>query len=722
MCHILFLLLIAAISAGELSEDCKYVNSTYELTSVDRVKACFDSYQIHQDIIDAIIRNLEIIHDFYPYNDIAMNPPSEPAGYFKKMNFTYELEQLKTLLSQSDRIVSKVFRPTMKLISGFRDSHFGLSINPVIGKYENIFSRVFLRLPFEWTCTVEGNIRKVKITSPNEVFLSQEAIETITAMNKGRWLASTVDGKDAFDFFSNIGGEYNSMKSPRGSLYYSQAYGSKGLSLLVYPRDDVFDTHTIVFSDPDNTTVNFTFGFFNTNARGNSNRDKMPDTKMPASFPFYYTSKKQEEETWEMLKHLKVHSLRDDHYIVTCDKYADMFAAQNEFMNYIEIPSFNYQGELAERFILELLECVAVFDTNSNPIIILFPGNPGGNPALRILSYFLLMPSADFRALHAMRKSEASRHIAVDKKFIVNIGFSSDEQTCDHINDTSDAESFFSMTETDDLGGGFTHERTEKAVEGFKSVLLTFSDYRIWKNVRNPTDIIIATDGYCVSTCAYFVNDAINSGAAIVAGFGLTNPGDDLFAAGQCPSYVIKPEEFFDELEDNSKYGLQFVATVAESYSISDKNNVVPGDYSIIPVDVHTQFYDSYNPQDGQSLQRFWLLSDIARVHEQFKTECNPANKKLIQVSKQCKSNDPFAVLSGYICGSNGEWNVSTCRIARCSEGYVVDFENDKCVPNPCDPRYASPLFSPSLSSSTTQRPLLTVILFVVSTVFRLVN
>jgi len=280
----------------------------------------------------------------------------------------------------------------------------------------------------------------------------------------------------------------------------------------------------------------------------------------------------------------------------------------------------------------------------------------------------------------------------------------------------SEAESFFDKTEKDDLGGGIIHERTPKAIEAYKEVIAQLQPYRLWKNVRNPTDIIIATDGFCFSTCAYFVNDAIKAGAAIVAGFGLTNPGGDLFAAGQCPSCVIPPEYFFDEVKNNSVYGLDFRSTCAESYSISDKDNVIPGDYIIIPVDVHTGFYESYNPSNSKDILS--LLNKTLEVRNNFRTKCNPANPRLLLVTDQCTSTKPFAVRSGYACGSNGEWNTTTCKIAFCSDGYVVDFDNDRCVPNHCDPRYVPPVRSSSsstpnsfASSSTTLHPLMAITL-----------
>ena len=50
----------------------------------------------------------------------------------------------------------------------------------------------------------------------------------------------------------------------------------------------------------------------------------------------------------------------------------------------------------------------------------------------------------------------------------------------------------------------------------------------------------------------------------------------------------------------------------------------------------------------------------------------------------------------------DGKWDKSTCKISSCEDGYVVDFDNDECILNPCSPISPS---SSSFSSSTSTKP-----------------
>jgi len=90
--------LLATFVAADLSEECQYVNTNNILTNLGKVKTCFETYTLHQDVIDRIIKNLEINKDVYVFTDIAQNPPSEPAGYFKPMNYSSGLEELNIIL------------------------------------------------------------------------------------------------------------------------------------------------------------------------------------------------------------------------------------------------------------------------------------------------------------------------------------------------------------------------------------------------------------------------------------------------------------------------------------------------------------------------------------------------------------------------------------------------------------------------------------------------
>jgi len=663
----LFLLLLATIVAAQLSSDCQYVDNNVYLTDTVKVKNCFNTYTVHPDVIQAILRNLEIIHDIYVYTDIAQSPPTELGGYFKKMNFTSGLEELKKTLAESGGVVSEVFRSTMAFINGFRDAHFSLTVQSTdIQKYNNIFAKVYMLLPFEWDVEVVGNRRRVTIHDPSAVFFSSTVHDKIQQLYNQGYYVERINCVDAFSYFENFFGDYRDMKSPQGSLVEAEMFSSSGFPLLQFPLIHAFDTQTMVFSDPSSTTISFKFGFKNNKNSGT--RDTIVSTN-----PIAYISIEEEKKAIEVIKNFKKRTVRQPHEFVKCGSKP----------NFMQIDSFHYD---IDQFLQELVECVALFDTNKDPITVILPRNGGGYSILVTASIYLLMPYSDFRTIDAMRKNDRSEILA--RSYLIEM--ISDKETCKTITTESEFNSFWERSVTDSFGKNVVHRRTDKAFEVYKEAITLLEPYQLERHVRKPTDIIVATDGFCFSSCALFVDNIIRSGGGIVAGYGVTNPDDELFGAGQCPSSVINPAEFFSELADNSDYGLSFRCTVVESYFISEKmDETIPFDFLVLPVDAHLKYYDTYNKNDKGD--RNSLLDHASNLHKLFQTNCNPENKRLLFINDTCTVNKPFAVAGGYACGSNGEWDTSSCKVARCQEGYVVDFDNDKCVPNTCDPRYTPP-------------------------------
>jgi len=244
-----------------------------------------------------------------------------------------------------------------------------------------------------------------------------------------------------------------------------------------------------------------------------------------------------------------------------------------------------------------------------------------------------------------------------------------------------------------------------------RSILRRFERYSLKKHVRKPTDIIVATDGYCFSACSEFADNCITSGSAIVAGFGVTTPGDEKFVAAQCPSLVLNMDEY---MTDNGQYGISVTTTLSESYIVSeDMKEKIPLDYSILRIDKHCGYCKNFDPNVTE------LLKHTTSVFNEFKTKCNPDNKRLLLIDEKCVANDRNALYSGYVCGDNGEWDKKQCKISVCKPGYIVDFDTNKCVPNCCDGRVskypsssAAVLSSDpkSIDSATTLSPLIVAI------------
>jgi len=711
-------LLFVTLVTADLSEECAYVNRTHYLTDVSKVEKCFNTYTVDQDVIDLIFKNLDIIQDLYPYVDIAKNPP-KPDGYFKKIDYENDLAELKAEIAESNKTFAEVIPPVMAFVKSFRDNHFRLKYTAT-NLFDNIFASVNGFLPFEWEVDTgdiyDNGTRRVYIYSPLQSYLSYTSKQKIESMFSQHYYAVTIDGEDAFTFLANIFGVYNNMKSAQARLYMASTISkpsSDGFLVLQYPIDGAFKEHTIVYSDPSHTEVKFKFGFRNNRVASWSARDAEGLGALDETFTLA-----QEKEVLKALKNFKMRTVRSEHEIVKCGFRNDM--------NYVVIKSFFYMEPDAIQFVQELAECIADFDTNDKPIVIAMHQNGGGSLLLEQLTEYMLMPNTNFRTALSILKTDKAKKVIIDDGYLYGIefGYVKDKSdVCTYFQTKSRMEEYWKYTETDKFGD-VTHKRTKKLFMNYLFVTRWFSDYKL-KNVRKPTDIIVTTEGYCFSACSFSVNNIIRFGAGIVAGYGLTNPGDDLFVAAQCPSTVMNPADYFEEVSEDKNYGLRFDTPITETYNVSTKmDESIPGDYLILRIDTYMKYYDVYNIMTDK------FISLTKGVHEEFQTKCNPLNKHLFMVSDECESNDPNALYSGYPCGANGEWDNKTCKIVTCKSPYVLDYDNNKCVIELCDVNYVPPTPSSSeppaknspVSSTTILSPFINLIIAVSIILFNLVK
>ena len=114
--------------------------------------------------------------------------------------------------------------------------------------------------------------------------------------------------------------------------------------------------------------------------------------------------------------------------------------------------------------------------------------------------------------------------------------------------------------------------------------------------------------------------------------------------------------------------------------SFYNPNNMsIPLEYVITPVDELQPFYGFYSDETYQD------FIEIAKdIHNKYKTECNPKNKKLVKVSSKCdKYFSNNYTHGGYECGDDGKWS-NKCVASYCELGYIFDFIQGKCVKDYC--------------------------------------
>jgi len=698
--YFVFILVLAAVvsAAEELSEECKYVNSTYRLKNLTMIELCFNNYTVHDSYKNAILDSLKYIRDVYPYVEIAKRPPSSPSGYYKTMDYDAGLKDLEKKFNESGNVISKIFVPATEFVHGFRDGHFSFGVY-LHHQYPNIFANIYAVLPFLWEITVEpGGKRRIYI-KPNgdsaTSFLSWSQITLMEAEYAAKMYVDTIDGKDAFKFLADFLGDQNEMKTAQGRLYLSRMMTQSGFYIIEYPVTHMFKNHTLVYGD--GSKMEFGLSFYNNDNRKSRDTEEFGKRRSYVEF----VDREREEELNEIIENPDryIRSKREAHKEVICgmNKEGDM--------NYIVIKTFSPNNGTV--YLNELLECVADFDKNDKPIAILLIRNGGGYVKLRELIQYLLMPTSDPRGIEAVRKSNYTRYIFVNESYhSVYLNPATIPFQCTVFNKTTVAD-YWEYEDRDEFGKDAVHVRTKKMYESFYSWLKSYRNKCLRTHVRKPTEIIALTDGFCFSACAFTVNNMIRSGSGIIAGFGATTPEDELFPAGQCPSSVIWPGNYNKTIYNYyDQTGIVIRTPITESYNISKKmNEIIPGDYDILRIDVHS----GYNESSNYTLDA--LLYYSKRALDNYQTKCNPRNKRLLLVDENCTSTDPYVLYSGHPCGSDGKWDMKTCKISACQPGWITDFDRNKCVRNDCDTRdhkyntssYSDPDPSSSSSSSSSE-------------------
>jgi len=481
--------------------------------------------------------------------------------------------------------------------------------------------------------------------------------------------AKVIDGMDPFEFFRDFFNKTNDMKSLQGKLFVSRMFtGASFFPITFYPpSDNDFNEHSVTFSDDSVLKFNIVFR----NSRG-----PKPTTRDLDTVPTIDLTPKggPDSDVIDAVKNFKRVSsskrVRDQNKYVLCDASGDM--------NWILLNTFMAEStEDIDVYLNEAADCVEEFDKNKKPIAILLLRNGGGYDVISTIVRSWLLPTSDARYLKAVKKT--SKNKALVKKYYS--GGISDLETCKLLG-IDDFEPFWSETEMDYFGEGAVHVRSQKFYDNYYTKMEALKQYGLVKNPRKPTDVVLVTDGYCFSACSYFANSVMEVGSAITAGIGISNIGDEKFVSSQCPSNVASPlYSFFYDLQSDAKtYGISVGVTLGETFHIESNNNgtQIPRDFTVSRIDENIgDFFLSFAPEE--------VVAKALELQKDYQKKCNPDNQHLLMYTSKCKKTDSHAKQMGYACGDNGKWDTSKCRVAVCKPGWVVDFENNSCMRNPCE-------------------------------------
>ena len=219
-----------------------------------------------------------------------------------------------------------------------------------------------------------------------------------------------------------------------------------------------------------------------------------------------------------------------------------------------------------------------------------------------------------------------------------------------------------------------------------------YKDYIIKTKYKKPTEIIIFTDGFSCGATSMFIKSLYNFGGAILVGYsGDPETEKNNFDASQSPTITLS--EYYLNYSIPSYQNL-----IKNGFNISQiayiptyKNQYVEGkldypeEFQITPVDERIDIYDEYYDYLYQD-----FIDKAKEIFKKYNEDniCNPDNKNLKMLSKDCDKFYNKYTHGGYECGDDGKWS-TTCKPFYCHKNYYFDYVNQECVKDVIAEKYS---------------------------------
>ncbi len=352
-----------------------------------------------------------------------------------------------------------------------------------------------------------------------------------------------------------------------------------------------------------------------------------------------------------------------------------------------------------------MFKCIDLFDNNNYPIAVLMFFNTGGWADLSKSLLELISSKYTFNVYGAMRKTEIFNDPNIFD-YLKDFYFR-DYENGEKINSTNFAEKQFEINYGDNIKDNYYGPyillgQIREILNNYKKKI---------KNKRNPTDILVYTDGFTYSAAAMFIKYLNYNGGGITSGYFLNpNLENKTFDMGLSPSPIIRNMWYIGESKNTITIQVPFVQTFYNPYNLT-----CPLEYEITPVDEMANLY--ITSLDQGEYDDF--VNKSLSIFKKYKTYCNPKNKKLVFVTDKCDGKFKSSYThGGYLCGDDGKWT-ETCVPSYCDIGYIFDHINQECIVDVCSEQSNSQDDEPSGNDSKSYFK--TVILIVVPVIIAII-
>ena len=359
------------------------------------------------------------------------------------------------------------------------------------------------------------------------------------------------------------------------------------------------------------------------------------------------------------------------------DNNVTVFQCRVDEKNKVNVMKINNFGGVKDsKDSLEVAKsCAYLFDENEYKIVIIFPRNEGGNTILVYNIIELLSPYILTRNSLRIKKDE-KMDLLIDKfsQFDLFDEYNTTNKLkADYIKDGFVNETYGNKTE--EFSKPFAWRVNQTKIEEYKKNL---------KHKRKPTDIIIMTDGFALSSASIFMKNAYKSGAGIIIGYnGNPNLPDDIFDISQSPSPTFginNYREIYPEIFNNTgKYGMGLLSITCMASYHEFQESYIPQEYD---VQIPYKRVKLFNPYNDNFYQEF--IDEAITELKWYQKNCNPNNEMLVLFSDECKFNNSL-MHGGYRCGKDSEWNKTDCIPVYCDSGYFYNKISNSCIKYPME-------------------------------------
>ena len=674
----------------------------------------FNSIDIPEETLDLVKNAIaDTFEKLYAFNEILKNPPQPEFdnNYFEKLDFQ---EKIKSINTKNTNFYT-FYQELMKILAIIGDLHISID-------FDSNFDKIGFIPPI--TFILKKVDEKPKIFSTLNMFISQffniipnfDKIQEIITKNSNVSI-KYINGEDPFDFISNFGNDYSKLKGPHGNFRWKYYIISNvGYDFMKFPfsMDELADL-SIEFENGEKLSIEYIYmSLLNLTSLETKDITK----KNIKNFITKFKDKKNLDKGFIQNELFKYNKKFFEKFKININQnndlspdviYENFFLCKVDNKNQLNtfvISSFHPKdSKEKDKFEKEMFKCIDLFDNNNYPIAVLMVFNTGGWLDLSKSLLELISSKYTFNVYGAMRKTEIFNDPNIFD-YLKDFYFR-DYENGEKINSTNFAEKQFEINYGDNIKDNYYGPyillgQIREILNNYKKKI---------KNKRNPTDILVYTDGFTYSAAAMFIKYLNYNGGGITSGYFLNpNLENKTFDMGLSPSPIIRNMWYIGESKNTITIQVPFVQTFYNPYNLT-----CPLEYEITPVDEMANLY--ITSLDQGEYDDF--VNKSLSIFKKYKTYCNPKNKKLVFVTDKCDGKFKSSYThGGYLCGDDGKWT-ETCVPSYCDIGYIFDHINQECIVDVCSEQSNSQDDEPSGNDSKSYFK--TVILIVVPVIIAII-